>query len=47
MIEDSKSDEEETQEACPLCGGEFVEFMLQDIKVPEKNIYTWIGYFDN
>jgi formylglycine-generating enzyme required for sulfatase activity len=34
------------KELCPLCGGEFVVFDLRDIKVPEKNIYSWFGYFD-
>lgn len=34
-------------DACPLCGGELVPFAARDIKVPEKNIYTWIGYFDD
>ncbi len=34
------------KETCALCGGEFVEFDLKDIKVPENNIYTWFGYFD-
>lgn len=46
----SKSDsmpiEDGTMETCPLCGGEFVAFDLKEIKVPEKNIYTWFGYFD-
>jgi len=31
---------------CPLCGGEFLSFKLRDIKVPENNIYSWVGYFD-
>ena len=35
-----------TLEPCPLCGGDLMEFTLGDIKVPEKNIYTWMGYFD-
>jgi formylglycine-generating enzyme required for sulfatase activity len=35
-----------SKETCALCGGEFVEFDLKDIKVPENNIYTWFGYFD-
>jgi hypothetical protein len=34
------------KDICPLCGREFVDFQLRDIKVPENNIYTWIGYFD-
>ena len=37
---------EDPPEVCPLCGGEFVEFKLKDIKVPENNVYTWVGYFD-
>jgi formylglycine-generating enzyme required for sulfatase activity len=37
---------ETTSESCPLCGGKFVVFSKEEIKVPEKNIYTWIGYFD-
>ena len=31
---------------CPLCEGEFGLFRLDDIKIPEKNIHTWVGYFD-
>ena len=31
---------------CPLCGGAFTIFKPGEIKKPEKNIYTWIGFFD-
>jgi len=46
IFKPSVSDEKEAHESCPLCGGEFVEFDLKDIKVPEGNIYSWFGYFD-
>jgi hypothetical protein len=46
VVKPSISDEEKTLETCPLCGGEFIEFDLSDIKVPESNIYSWFGYFD-
>ena len=42
----SERSKEESYGNCPLCGGDLVGFRLEDIKVPEKNIYTWIGYFD-
>ena len=31
---------------CPICGGEFVFFEPQEIRVPERNIYSWVGFFD-
>lgn len=31
---------------CPLCGGGWKHFACEDLKVPENNIYTWMGYFD-
>ncbi len=34
------------KDICPLCGGEMIEFDLTEIKIPEKNIYSWVGYFD-
>lgn len=37
---------EKTEDTCPLCGGRFEFFNIRDIKIPEKNIYTWYGYFD-
>lgn len=37
---------EDTRECCVLCGGELMPFQLKDINIPEKNIYTWNGYFD-
>jgi serine/threonine-protein kinase len=40
------SGEKGTPETCPLCGGEFIAFDVNDIKVPERNIYSWFGYFD-
>jgi hypothetical protein len=40
------SGEKDAQETCPLCGGEFIAFDVSDIKIPEKNIYSWFGYFD-
>jgi len=46
IVKASISDKEEAHETCPLCGGEFIEFDLKDIKVPESNIYSWFGYFD-
>lgn len=46
VVEITRESEEIEQNNCPLCGGGFVEFKLEDIKVPEKSIYTWRGYFD-
>ncbi len=37
---------EEEVGRCPLCGGNFTVFKPEEIKVPERNIYTWIGFFD-
>lgn len=34
------------QDRCPLCGGGWKPFACEDIKIPENNIYTWMGYFD-
>lgn len=34
------------KERCPLCGGSLILFKPSEIKVPERNIYTWIGFFD-
>ena len=34
------------KDRCPLCNGAFVPFDLEEIKIPEKNIHTWVGYFD-
>jgi formylglycine-generating enzyme required for sulfatase activity len=31
---------------CPICGGTFTTFKPEEIKIPERNIYTWIGFFD-
>ena len=46
IVKPSISDEKEISVTCPLCGGEFIEFDLKDIKVPESNIYSWFGFFD-
>lgn len=34
------------QAACPLCGGGLVLFSQREIKIPENNIYSWVGFFD-
>jgi hypothetical protein len=32
---------------CPLCKSRaFADFSHHDLRVPERNPYTWIGYFD-
>lgn len=31
---------------CPLCNGSLIEFAPGELKVPEKSIYTWDGFFD-
>lgn len=31
---------------CPLCGGEMIFFSHRELRVPEKNIYSWVGFFD-
>jgi len=31
---------------CPLCGGRVTPFSPQEIKIPEKNYFSWRGYFD-
>jgi iron(II)-dependent oxidoreductase len=31
---------------CPLCQGDLTEFDVTELKIPEKNIYTWGGFFD-
>jgi hypothetical protein len=36
----------EERDRCPLCNGVVDRFRPEDIKIPEKNIHTWIGYFD-
>lgn len=41
-----KEEQETCQPVCPLCSSEFIQFKLKEIKVPEKNIYSWVGYFD-
>lgn len=33
-------------ESCPLCGGNLIIFNPEEIKIPERNIYSWIGFFD-
>ena len=33
-------------EQCPLCGGGFKRFDVRGVKIPERNIYTWSGFFD-
>jgi formylglycine-generating enzyme required for sulfatase activity len=37
---------ESSKEFCPLCGGGLIPFRCDEIKIPEKNIYTWRGFFD-
>ncbi len=34
------------RERCPVCGGEARPFDVRSIKVPEKNLFSWRGYFD-
>lgn len=39
--------ETDDKNICPICeGDEFSTFNISDIKIPEKNVHTWIGYFD-
>ncbi len=33
-------------ERCPVCNGELESFDVSDLKIPENNVYTWIGFFD-
>lgn len=35
------------QNRCPLCRGRLKYFAAEELKVPENNIYTWMGYFDS
>lgn len=35
------------RDRCPLCGGGWKRFTPEELKVPENNIYTWMGYFDS
>lgn len=37
---------DEAKDSCCLCGGDLIPFELKDINIPEKNIYTWNGFFD-
>jgi len=36
----------ETGPSCPLCGGGWLPFSLSEMKIPDRNIYTWRGFFD-
>ncbi len=37
---------EEQDLRCSLCNGRLIPFDIKDIKIPEKNIFTWNGFFD-
>ncbi len=36
----------QSQDRCPVCNGDLISFRLSDIKTPQKNIFSWNGYFD-
>jgi|GEM_PF-6439308 len=38
--------EEQEKKRCPVCGGEARPFDIRFIKIPEKNLFTWRGFFD-
>ena len=46
FVSDLQVDEINEYGVCPLCGGEFIVFSHKEIKVPENNAYSWIGFFD-
>jgi serine/threonine protein kinase len=33
-------------ERCPICNGEIISFVNEEIRVPGNNIFTWDGFFD-
>lgn len=37
---------EENDQRCPICQGTLDSFDVSELKIPEKNVHTWIGYFD-
>ncbi len=38
--------EEQEKDRCPVCNEEAKPFDVHSIKVPEKNLFTWRGFFD-